>query len=291
MHKPHIMHRLSSMMIVFIMVVQLLGGTVPQASAADEANLVESTRMVNDDDPEIHYNPGEGWESASDSSNVLYESDFHTYRNTTADPAPSVSYTFTGCGIEFMTSMVGSYAAEWGVDFTVLITNAQGETIASETASMKEETYGSGWGGVAYRKTGLSEGTYTITITFDMATGSQADVDAFRVHYMEEAPELSEQLQYLTDWYTAMDPSKGYIDLFEDEISYLTLDQHSVGVADNAWPAYKDMQADYSWEIRSPIAQAYDVSLSCIAAEGAKLKVTVGDNCLEFTIPVSGTNR
>lgn len=265
-----------SLVLVFILVLGILQNTKIYAELKSIDEVL--SEIINDNDSRITYSLG--WESKKSGKN--FNNDIHTFPSATG---ATVALSFLGSGIDFRTSATGE---SWGADFHVTITDSghSDNIVLQESGSMKsgQKT----WGAVAYSKRNLLYGNYKIVINFSKG---EAGVDAFYVYKPETHQDLTEQQQYLTKWYKAMDPSKGYIDLFSNDISYLTLDQNPIRKEKNVWPAYKDMTISHVWNIESSTAENYYINACMIAPTGAVLRVTVGSNSIIFTVPYSGTNR
>jgi hypothetical protein len=101
-----------------------------------------------------------------------------------------------------------------------------------------------------------------------------------------------DQLTTLQNWYNAMNPLNTNINLFSDDISYLTVDHNSNVNSFSTWPQWKTMQNSYSWSINSSTAsQNYYINIAVKATANTVLKVTDGSNYINYTMPHTGTNK
>ena len=100
------------------------------------------------------------------------------------------------------------------------------------------------------------------------------------------------QLSTLTDWYTAMDSANGKtIALFPNDISYLTPDKNSIRPEYMVWPAWQLMSSHYSWPVSTVAADTFYINLNVNAPSGSVLRITVGANTLDYTLPYTGVNK
>jgi hypothetical protein len=114
----------------------------------------------------------------------------------------------------------------------------------------------------------------------------------------------ADQLADLTAWYTAMDGSKGTVDLFPDGISFLRGDHAALtgGLVKTYIDGSHKHKGDYidgwksandklTWKATAKAADEFLVSALINGTNGATLKVQAGTASLSFTLTSGGWNK
>lgn len=116
-------------------------------------------------------------------------------------------------------------------------------------------------------------------------------------------PAHASQLSDLTSWYTSMDGSKGRVDLFTNDISYLRADQatknglstviYTAGNHENGdWiEGWNSTSQSFSWNVKTTTADSFYFDAMINGTNGATIQVTVGTNQFNYTLTGSGWDK
>lgn len=114
----------------------------------------------------------------------------------------------------------------------------------------------------------------------------------------------SDQVSELRAWYTAMDGSKGTVDLFPDEISYLRADHAELGdsglqlrYVENFEPkgsyvrSWTNGEQSFSWQVNVEKAGEYHIDALMMGSQGVTIRFADGENVLNYTFEQSGMDK